>query len=144
MRLTCLDYLQKKTHPNVVAYFVGKLHDRNNRTINLAAVGLARLKDPSAVGSLIDALVSTHTKKVRQGNPGSMTTTFGTGPGGSGVPGGLSVGGGVRTFTNVVRNQAVLDALVAITGENFNFDQQAWKYWYAMRRKHPTLDARRD
>ena len=146
VRLTCLDHLQKQPHPEVVAYFVGKLRDQNNRTVNLAAVGLGRLKAASAVGPLIDTLLTTHTTRIRHGSPGSMTTTFGTGPGGSGVPGGggLSVGGGVRSFTQTVANQPVLDALVAITGENFNFDQRAWTYWLAAQREHPTLDARRD
>lgn len=143
VRLTCLDYLQNQKHPDVVAYFVGKLQGQGNPTINLAAMGLARLKDPSAVGPLIDALITTHTTKVPQGNPGSMTTTFGTGPGGSG-PSGLSVGGSVQTFTQFAQNQSVLDALVAITGENFSFDQRAWKYWHAMQRERASIDARRD
>jgi len=39
----------------------------------------------------------------------------------------------------------VLDALTALTGQNFNFDKQAWKYWYAAQKKTPdSLDARRD
>ena len=42
-------------------------------------------------------------------------------------------------------NQSVLDALVALTGQNFNFDKQAWKYWYAAQKKpRDGLDARRN
>jgi hypothetical protein len=30
-----------------------------------------------------------------------------------------------------LQNQGVLDALVAITGQNFGYDQRAWNTWYA-------------
>ena len=40
---------------------------------------------------------------------------------------------------------AIRAALVTLTGRNFNFDKQAWKYWYAAQKKSPdALDARRD
>ena len=35
-----------------------------------------------------------------------------------------------------------LDALIGITGQNFSFDQQAWKYWYASQKKRETFDVR--
>ena len=44
----------------------------------------------------------------------------------------------------VERPDAVLDALIAITGHNFDFNQQAWQHWYSQQRGRPTLDARRD
>lgn len=146
VRLTCLDYLEKKKRPEVVAYYAGKLRDKDNRVVNLAAVGLKRMNDPSAIRPLIDALVTTHKYKINPKNPGSITTTFGTGPGGSGVPGGsgLSMGGGPKIVTRQIANQAVLDALVTLTGANFNFDQRTWTYWHASRQKHNVLDARRD
>ena len=147
VRLTCLDHIEQVKRPDVTAYYVGKLRDKNNDVVNLAAVGLRRVKDPSAVGPLIDALVTTHKFKVgKPGGPGGMTTTFGTGPGGSGAPGGggLSMGGGPKIYAVSMRNQAVLDALVAITRQNFSFDQQAWKYWLASQRPKPEVDVRRD
>ncbi len=145
VRLTCLDHLQQERNPDVVAYYVGKLRDKDNRVVNLAAVGLSRMKDPSAVRPLIDALVTTHKYKVNnRGGPGSVTTTFGTGPGGSGAPGGLSVGGGPKIIIRQLANQPVLDALVALSGQNFNFDRRAWKCWYASQKRRDTLDARRD
>lgn len=147
VRLTCLDYLEKKERPEVVAYYVGKLRAKDNRVVNLAAIGLGRMKDPSAVGPLIDALITVHKFKVSTGNPGSISTTFGTGPGGSGAPpgaGGLSVGGRPRIVSRYIRNRYVLDALIALTGQNFNFDERAWKYWYAGQQKRPNVDTRRD
>jgi hypothetical protein len=146
VRLTCLDALQTKKRPEVVSYFISKLKDKKstNEIINLAAVGLGRMKDPSAVGPLIDALVTTHKFKIVQpGGDGAMSPSFGKGPNGGGT--GLSMGGGPKYRYETISNQSVLDALVALTGRNFNFDKQAWKYWYAAQKKSPdALDARRD
>jgi len=87
-----------------------------------------------------------HKYKVTSGNPNSMSSTFGTGPGGSGAPGGggLSMGGGPKIITRQLQNQAVLDALIEITGHNFNYNQQAWQHWHSQQRQRPMLDARRD
>lgn len=149
VRLTCLDRLQEKHTPEVTRFLVGKLRAKDNPTINRAAVSLGRLGDATAVGPLVDSLVTTHQYVLpKAGGPGSMTTTFGTGPGGSGAPGGggLAMGGGPQVIQRHLPNQAVLDALVALTGYNFGYDQRAWKYWYASQKKSESvsLDARRD
>lgn len=146
VRLTCLDYLKKKKRPSVIAYYVGRLRDRDNRVVNRAAVALGLMKDPSAIGPLIDALVTVHKYKVSRGNPGAMSATFGKGPGGTGAPGGsgLSMGGGQKIVSIPRRNQPVLDALVALTGQNFSFEERTWKYWYASQKQRVELDARRD
>ena len=49
----------------------------------------------------------------------------------------MSTGGGPTIIYRTIPNQAVLDALVALTGQNFNFDKQAWKNWHAAQRKAP-------
>jgi len=144
IRMSCLDYLAKKKNPEAVAFFVSRLRSKDNVMVNRAAAALGRMKDPSAVGPLIDALVTTHKFKVASGNPGSISTTFGTGPGGGAGPGGLSVGGGPKIVTQAISNQAVLDALVALTGINFNFDERACKYWYASQKRPENIDARRN
>ncbi len=146
VRLTCLDYLSKNRHPDVVAYFVARLRDKDNHVVNLAALALGRINDPSAVRPLVDALVTLHQERHISGNPEAISSTFGTGPGGSGAPGGggLSMGGGTRIIRLRVANQRVLDALVALTGRNFNFDQRAWTYWLASQQRPAVLDARRD
>ncbi|HUT09202.1 MAG TPA: HEAT repeat domain-containing protein [Thermoguttaceae bacterium] len=146
VRLTCLDYLQKDRHPDVIEYYAGKLRDKDNRAVNLAAVCLRRMKDPTAIRPLIDALVTVHRFQVGSSNPGSISTTFGTGPGGTGAPpgSGLSMGGGPKIVTQQIVNQAVLDALISLTGQNFNFDQRAWTYWYASQVRRDVLNARRD
>ncbi|MEN6458804.1 MAG: HEAT repeat domain-containing protein [Thermoguttaceae bacterium] len=143
VRTTCLDNLQTKKRPEVVSYFVGKLKDKDNAVVNLAAIGLGRMKDPSSIRSLIDSLVTKH--KFRVPNPageGGTNAAFGSGGGSRG--GGMTVGGGPKYIYKEMTNQAVLDALVAITGRNFNFDKQAWKYWYHSQEKPPDrIDARR-
>jgi hypothetical protein len=148
VRLTCLDRLQTKTRPEVISYYVGKLKDKDNVTVNRAALGLARMKEFSTVGPLIDALVTVHKFKIaKKGGDNATSSTFGTGPGGGGAPGGggLAMGGGPTIIRQSISNQSVLDALVILTGQNFNFDKQAWKYWYAAQKKPAEgLDARRD
>jgi hypothetical protein len=110
--------------------------------VNLAAEGLRRMKDLSAIGPLIDALVTVHRYQVGSSNPGAMTTRFPTG----GSPGGIGLGMNEQPKIVDARltNQAVLDALVALTGQNFSFDQQAWAYWYASQREPGRIDTRRD
>ena len=84
VRLTCLDHLQTKKRPEVVAYFVGKLKDKKTTRWSIwRALALGRMKDPSAIGPLIDALVTVHKFKiVKPGGDNATTGTFGTGPGG--------------------------------------------------------------
>lgn len=140
VRLTCLDHLERIPSPEVAAFYVGKLRAKDNRLVNLAAMALGRLKEPSTVGPLIDALVTEHKYKiVKAGGSGSMSTTFSSTGGG-----GMSMGGGPKIITRQLRNQAALDALVAITGQNFYFDERTWKHWLSMQRGRPSIDARRD
>jgi hypothetical protein len=133
-RLTCLDYLAKTKDAEVVGYFVKQLQSKDNHIVNLAGVALGRMKDPSTVGPLIAALVTTHQFKVSQGSPGSISSTFGTGGAAKGSMG-MTAGGGANIVTRQIPNQSVLDALIAITGQNFNFDQRAWKTWFASQKR---------
>ena len=145
VRLTCLDYLKEGDNPDAVTYFIGKLRSKNNVEINRAGAALRQMGNPSAIGPLIDALVTTHKFKVSSKNPGQISTTFGTGSGGSGSPGGLSLGGGPKIVTVPFRNRAVLDALVTLSeGTNYGFDVSRWKAWYTSQKKYQDLDARRD
>ncbi len=140
VRLTCLDHLQDKKRPEVVSYFVAKLRDKDNAIVNRAGVALRRMKEPSAVGPLIDALITPHVYKIaKPGGDNSMSAGFG----GGGT--GMSMGGGPKSIRKFLQNEAVLGALVTITGCNFNYDKQAWKYWLSTQKKPPnSLDARRD
>ena len=149
VRLTCLDVLEKTKSAKVVDYFVTRLRDKNNKVVNRAAVGLARMKSSSSVRPLIAALVTTHKEVIGSGPSGgqSMSMGFPTGGSSSGGGGGISQGfggsGGPKVVKYQLQNQAVLDALVTITGQNFSFDQRAWRTWYATQNKAQPLDARR-
>lgn len=148
VRLTCLDFLKKEPRPDLVKYYAGTLKHQDNTIVNRAAYCLKQLSDASAVSALIDALVTTHKTKVTQGGDGKYSASFGgpnNGAGGLGAsPGGLSVGSSTKVLTQHLRNTEVLDALVAMTGANFGYDTQAWKFWLTSQQRAPAANVRRD
>ncbi len=142
VRLSALDKLTETKRPELVADYAQMLKSKDNVKVNRAAFCLGQLKDKSAISPLIDALQTWHKYKNPNSNPGQMTTGFGSGPGGS--SGGLSVGGkGPPEIKIQQPNQEVLRALIALTGQNFDYNQQAWKTWFATQRKPVNIDARR-
>ena len=145
VRLTCLDFLKKEKRPAVVAYYVAKLKNKDNRLVRRAAVGLSHMNDPTAVRPLIDALVTTHKYKIIKGsgNPNQQSYSFG-GSSSGGVPGFSFGGGGAKIIKRQIANREVLEALVSLTGENLQYNVAAWKTWYTSRRGHSAVDARRN
>jgi hypothetical protein len=122
----------------LAAPFVGSLRSSNNETVNRAADALAVIGGDVAVGALVDALVTTH--KFRVGNEGggdtySMNTATGQHSFG---------GGGPKIIRQDLQNPRVLQALVALTGENFNYDEPSWRSWLASRQIEERFDLRRD
>jgi hypothetical protein len=129
VRLSCLDELEKQKDEGVTAYFVGRMRDKHtsNAVINRAGVALGRIKDPSCIEALIQYLMTIHEEVLpAAGGPGSMTSTFSKNGGG----GGLSMNQKPQKISRLIQNQGVLDALVAITGQNFGYDDRAWRTWY--------------
>lgn len=145
IRWSALDKLVAAHHPEVVSVYVQALKSKDNVRVNRAAFCLGKLHDRSAIGPLIDALRTTH-KFIENpdAQPGQMTTTFGRGNSSPG--GGLSVGGGPKVVKMTLENQDVLAALLATidNAANFQFNQQAWRVWWAGQRKPVVIDARRD
>jgi hypothetical protein len=139
---SCLEHLRKAKCHEAVLYFIGRLGSKDNTQVNRAGMALGALGDRTAVGPLIDSLITMHKYKVSTGNPGQMSTTFGNG-GGNASPGGLSVGGGPKIITRALQNESVHDALVALAGVDYSFDVDQWKGWYATQRKRPTISGRR-
>ncbi|MBX3411592.1 MAG: HEAT repeat domain-containing protein [Pirellulales bacterium] len=144
VRLTALDYLAVEKHPDVVAQYISGLRSKDNQSVNRAADCLRVMNSPTAVEPLIDALVTVHKHKITSGSPESINSTFNTTPGGGGAPGGLSVGQSTRIITQRLQNHSVLDALIKLTGANFDFDVPRWKQWFATRKAPADLDARRN
>jgi hypothetical protein len=116
----------------------GALGGADNARINRAAEALGRLGSASVVGPLIDVLETEHMVVVGAGPAeGSTTATFT--PSG----GGLSMGGGPKRQKTRVQNQRVLEALVKLTGENFDWNTAAWRAWQANRQLPADFDPRR-
>jgi hypothetical protein len=129
VRLSCLDELVKQKDDGVTAYFVGRMRNKHasNADINRAGVALGRIKDPNCVDTLIESLVTRHFEVVQPaGGPGAMTTTFNKNGGG----GGMGMNQKPKLIPHDLQNADVLNALKAITGEDFGYDQRAWATWY--------------
>jgi hypothetical protein len=162
VRVASVEKVVSLNPPGAVDKYIEALRDKNNVRINLAARALAQLGDRSAVGPLIDALVTTHEIVLRQ--PGrsadAITTSFSQGSGGSSMGSGgggspfprsgteFSTGENKQVIRRTVPNSDVLTALVRLTdGVNFSFDQRAWRYWHAAEKQQPNTqlrNARRD
>ena len=137
----CVGRLAKLAPPHVGDPFIAALKDKNNAKVNRAATALARLDDKSAISPLIDALVTTHSQVVDHGE--NTTAAFGT----SGAA--MQKGDGLELQVYHVHNQPVLDALSKLTGADFGFNKQAWRYWHAQEKVaqeagKPVADTRRD
>jgi hypothetical protein len=139
VRAASLDLLLKDPQPSIVNHYMQQLRSTDNLVVNRAAYALKRFKDERAVSPLIDALVTKHKFAVTSGNSGGGMSAS-NGPGGPG----LSMGSRTDVFTKDIENMEVLNALITITnGTNYQYNIDAWKQWYAGRRKNKFQDARR-
>jgi hypothetical protein len=143
VRLTCLDYITERPMPSFTDYFVSRLTDKENVVVNRAALALGRLKDRKSIVPLIEALRTNHIHVVAPPQAGT-TTGFGGFGGNMGNFGGSFGGGGPKIVKLEYKNVDVLQALVQITGQNYDYDKDAWKAWQASQRQSLGLNARRD
>lgn len=142
----CRDLIEKHKPAGALPLFVKGLSDKDNAVVNRAARGLGRLGDQAAVRPLIDALVTKHKFIINQGGgAGSISPTFSRDANGNGGAG-LSSGGGPKLIIRSLHNDEVLAALVKLTGQDFDFDVDGWKGWFAANKqeKQPAANARRD
>lgn len=144
VRFSALDAILKTKNPSVaVNFYITTLHSKLNIEVNRAAQGLKALGDPAAIEPLFDALVTEHKFKIVTEPPGQTTTTFGNGPGGGG--GGMNFGSKPpQILVKQIRNPEVLVALVSLTGQNYSYEIDDWKRWYAARQRADGFSARRD
>lgn len=142
VRLTALDFLATlEGHPTTGRY-VAALRDKDHVVINRAAVALARLGDPSAVGPLIDSLVTVHKHQLPATDSAGISAGFGS-VNGKPVGGGISAGSRPpQVVVEERQNQDVLDALIKLTGANFHFRVKAWKDWLAAQQPEESLGLR--
>lgn len=142
IRERSLDYLEKLNQPRLIAAnFAKALGDKNNVVVNRAAVGIARLKDEESIPQLIEALNTNHKFIVTTGS-GNIGANFG-GPNG-GLGGLTAGGGGPKQESRDINNEQVQQALIALTGgQNFGFNKDAWRNWYAESKVPQDIDLRR-
>jgi len=146
IRLACIAEIRRLQWPKATETYIKALEDKNNVRVNLAARALRELDDQTAIGPLIDALVTTHAFVIapKGGQSGdAMSMTFENGgtsnshvqPPQTGTQ--MTAGSKTQVFPVTVPNQEVLSALVVISdGVNFSFDKQAWKFWHEAERRH--------
>jgi hypothetical protein len=137
VRAACYEELVK--HPEakntIVRDLILDLRADNPQVVNIAAAALGEVEGETAIPALIEALMTTH-KVVRQ----VEVQGHGVGTGGSG----LDWGSSKIVEENTSRNQDVLTTLRKLTGNDFQFDQEAWRNWYRQSRRAQSFDLRRD
>jgi len=138
VRLACVEHMAGRDYREAVTLYVKALSSADNQQVRRAATGLKEVGDLTAVPALIDALVTTHTAKAA-GPSGQTSASFSRNGGG----GGLS-NGAPRKIRRAVANPQVLSALATISGQNFNYDENAWRSWHARQQRSPSFNARRD
>lgn len=138
-RIAAVDRLVAIGPHQAVPTLVAALGSSDNAQVNRAAEALGRLGVPAAIGPLIDALETRHLTVTGGGQPAGSTSATFTPQGG-----GLSMGGGPKARMVDVRNAGVLQALVALTGQNFEWNAAAWRAWLINERALPRdFDPRR-
>ncbi|MFQ5805184.1 MAG: HEAT repeat domain-containing protein [Phycisphaerae bacterium] len=150
IRRRALRELERRNDPRVIPQFREALSRNNDRLIRRAAIGLGMLEAASAVPDLIDVLKAQRRKWVEVSVRyyfGSYATTFDTptvvalGTAAQirhspvlGIeslgPGFVAVGSEYQMRDVTVFRTEVLEALRKITGEDFGFDEAAWRRWY--------------
>lgn len=140
-RLRCVRHLRERGASGAVGAFARALSSPSNATINRAAVALGQMGDRRAVLPLIQSLVTEHSTIVQPTS--DIRPSFGSGP--NGGFGGLSVGSKPTKITKRLENKSVLEALVALTDQNFLYDESSWRSWYIAQHALPEdVNLRRD
>jgi hypothetical protein len=141
IRHVCLEHLIKSRRPGLATPYIHALKDKENEMVNRAGAALGQIGDRSAIGPLIDALITKHKIKMSDANPDQHAYTF-SNEGGNAFSFG---GGGPQFVVQSFRNRAVLDALISMSGNaNFEYDQVQWRGWLAAQAKATVVDVRRD
>ncbi len=138
VRAVCMEHLLEMDREVAYQEFLRALQSGDRTLVNRAAGGLKLLKNPAAIGPLIEVLTAREKVVIQQGDGNQFNLEFGGGGTGFGV------GGGKKTVDRQVENPKVLDALLSLTkGADFQYDRDAWRAWYANQRTPPRVDLRR-
>lgn len=142
IRERCYEFLNAFGKYQAVPYFVHQLKDKNNAVVKRAAQALVHVNDPEIALDLVDALVTQHTFERAPGNE----MNIGMSRDGSGGLGGMSMGGKKVVETRAIKNPDVLSALLEVVPDdvNYQYDQNAWRIYFANKLSPGTRDLRRD
>jgi hypothetical protein len=146
----CIREVVSRQQPETVKTYVQALKNVDNFCVNRAAFSLLHLNDVSAIGPLIEALVTVHPVRTPpQTTPGGLpasesTITFALDDSGQSTP--FSERRLPPIVLVQVANHDVLAALVELSGgKSFGFNQEAWRRWNAaMRQQMPTVATSRE
>jgi hypothetical protein len=125
--LETADRLGKLPPQRIAKPLVDSLRDANNIRVNRAAYLIGKTGDKKLVAPLVEALITLHRTTVVPN--GGDSNSFGA----DGSVG-ISRGNDPKVVDVPVQNQAVLEALVELTGQNFDYNQRAWRRWYDLER----------
>ncbi|MGQ9762260.1 MAG: HEAT repeat domain-containing protein [Thermogutta sp.] len=143
VRLHALEAIAPLKSGEIVNYFVGRLHDKNNVIVNRAGDALKKMGDLSAIPALIDALVTRHKIFIPGTRPptGMAAGFSSSSTGKSGMSFGAGSGGdSSKVVERAIPNPAVLEALVELSGgQNFGYDVRLWKQWYAQQKREEAV-----
>jgi hypothetical protein len=148
-RLASARALLPRQSPALVGKFVQELKSNDNNHVRRAGQALAVLGDDSVVPSLVDALITRHERVYDPSFEEKLAGITGTSvrttetvilPDGSMIRRNLLQGQTAsqafapnvpqrQVIVETKENEEVLDALIERTGENFGYDQHAWRAW---------------
>ncbi|MEQ8849091.1 HEAT repeat domain-containing protein [Botrimarina sp.] len=137
VRALAIERLASDPRPGIERPFLTALKSKDNAVVNRAGAALGAFRSPAVIEPLIDALITTHQRRV---GPDSGGQQFDINTA-SGV---FNVGGGPKVIRADLRNPAVHAALVQATGVNFSYDKGRWREWLASQQVAEDVDLRRD
>jgi hypothetical protein len=133
----CFALLTRTPESTEIAFsaFMSYLGNKDVTLTDQAGTFLQSLNDIRAIPTLIEALTSTIKRTVQSQGGNNFSS-------GGGVA--STMGNTKGVIEKRYDHQQVLQALVAITGENFLFDKEQWRFWYARTYADSNLDLRRN
>ncbi|WP_164103550.1 HEAT repeat domain-containing protein [Candidatus Laterigemmans baculatus] len=139
IRDLCFEHLREYGRYRAIGYFISKLDSKDNRVVRRAGRALIELNDPEIALQLVDALKTKHREVIAPRNDTNVAMT----PNGGG---GMQMGGKPKVIDRYLNNPEVLTALLEIVpeGVNYQYDQDAWRVYFANRLAPSPGDLRRD
>lgn len=139
IRDLCFEHLQEFGRYRAIGYYISKLESSDNRVVRRAGRALIELNDPEIALDLVNALKTKHREVIAPGNETNVAMT----PSGGG---GMQMGGKPKVIDRHLRNPEVLTALLEVVpeGVNYQYDQDAWRLYFANRLAPSPGDLRRD